>query len=763
MSSVDTQIAGNTGGNRLVSSQSFTLALFTVTLFVSALLLFSVQPLFTKMVLPQLGGSPSVWSVAMVFFQGVLLAGYGYAHILTRYTKPKVALIIHALVLLTAFVALPITISSNWGAPPESGQAFWLIGLFLASVGLPFFAVSANGPLLQAWFSRTSHPHADDPYFLYGASNVGSFAALISYPIFLEPVFSLGTQAWMWSAGFAVLAVLIVSSGMIAARSGVSAAAVAPKSALRDNVPTLRQRATWVGLAFVPSGLLVAVTQHISTDIAAAPFLWVMPLALFLLTFVITFQRKPILKHRWMSNLLPFLVGPILVSLFVTASSLWAVIGTVILHFSVFFVSAMVCHGELVRRRPSATHLTEFYLWMSFGGVLGGIFTSLVAPEIFSTVVEYPLLITVVFLCRSELYQAFTGPWRRDIMIVFGIAGLLLVPRLFGFSFDVDTEIFYYVALGGFAGLVMLSRELPVRHLALVASVLIIGSVYKSGLATENDRSFFGVNKITETRDGQYRLLYQGTTLHGAERVRNADGTPVTGKPVPTTYYYEGGPLYQTITALRETHGGVLNVAAVGLGSGSLACAARPGDNWKFFEIDPTVVKIARDPTKFRFMSECGKDMPVILGDARLTIANEAKGGFDLIILDAFSSDAIPLHLLTKEAIGIYLDKLSENGAIVFHISNRHMRLAEVVASVAATQDMVTFSLLKIADKTVNRFDESSIVAIIARDKSDLGKIASEGVWREVPVEKAIKPWTDDYSNIMAAIYRHYARGYEKN
>ncbi len=762
MSSIDTQFEDTQASQRglHLTKQNLTLLIFTVTLFTSAMLLFSVQPLFTKMVLPRLGGSPAVWSIAMVFFQGVLLAGYAYAHALTKFTRPKVALTIHALVLMTAFLALPISISSEWGAPPESGQAFWLLGLFLVSVGLPFFAVAANGPLLQAWFSRTNHPHASDPYFLYGASNVGSFAALISYPIFFEPVFRLGTQAWLWSAGFALLGFLIITCGLITARSGVNKASVSASTNLNDAAPTLKERATWVALAFVPSALLVAVTQHISTDIAAAPFMWVIPLALFLLTFVITFQRKPILKHSWMSIALMMLVGPLIASLYIEVTGLYAVIGLTILQFVMFFVAAMVCHGELVSRRPSATHLTEFYLWMSFGGVLGGIFTGLVAPQIFSTVMEYPLLIAVVFLCRSELYKNLDRSIRLELLVVALVTAVLLLPAAWGFSFDAKSGNIYYIGIAMFVTFLLLNRDKPVRHLAVVVSMLVVGGFYDSSLGSaEYKRSFFGVQKVAESKDGQYRLLFSGTTLHGAERIRNEDGSKFVGKPIPTSYYYADSPMVQAIEAVRKVRGGRINVAAIGLGSGSLACYSKPGENWKFFEIDPVVVGIARDPSKFRFLSACAPDMPIEIGDARLTLANETNKTYDVIVLDAFSSDAIPVHLLTREAIALYLDKLTDNGVLVFHISNRHMQLAGVLSSIASTSNLVSYNLLKAPDKTEpgRRFDEASMVAVLARNKADLGEISTAGVWRNEPVDATIKPWTDDYANILSAIYRKYS------
>ena len=376
------------------------LAIFIASVFLSAALLFVVQPMFAKMVLPRLGGAPSVWSVAMVFFQSALLAGYAYAHLLTRYVPGRVSIIVHLALMITAFFALPLAIAAGWGRPPVSGQAFWLLGLFAASIGLPFFALAANGPLLQAWFARSEHKAAKAPYFLYAASNIGSFFALISYPILIEPFIPLSSATRLWSIGFAILIVLIGCSGVLLWRALDQSAPGVADGTSEAMPPTWRDALSWASLAAVPAGLLVAVTAHISTDVAAVPLLWVLPLALYLLTFVIVFQSKPIIPHWLAVKLQPFFILLLLVQFVDPVGTItWAVA----IHIGVFFVFALVCHGELAQRRPPPHYLTAFYLWMSAGGMIGGIAAGLVAPYVFNWVAEYPILIVLAVLCRPGL------------------------------------------------------------------------------------------------------------------------------------------------------------------------------------------------------------------------------------------------------------------------------------------------------------------------------------------------------------------------
>ena len=365
---------------------------FTLAIFTSAFLLFAVQPMFTKMVLPQLGGSPAVWSVAMVFFQALLLAGYLYAHLSTRYLSTRAAMILHLALLAITAITLPIAVSGRFGAPPAEGQALWLIGVFLVSVGLPFFAVSGNGPLLQAWFSRSGHRHAADPYFLYGASNLGSFAALLLYPVLIEPLLPVKAQSLGWALGFGMLIALIALAALTIRHAGATRAAAHSSTTPK---PPLASVVKWIALSFIPSGLLVAVTAHISTDVAAAPFLWVIPLALFLLTFVLIFRDRPLLPMTAIERLLPILAGGmVLFSYF--GNSLFVLV--LLVHIGFFFAATLVCHNRLYAARPDAENLTAFYLWMSFGGVLGGLFSGLIAPVIFDRVAEYPILVVASML-----------------------------------------------------------------------------------------------------------------------------------------------------------------------------------------------------------------------------------------------------------------------------------------------------------------------------------------------------------------------------
>src|ERR1700676_3645761 len=406
--------------NRLV------LTVYTSAIFVSALLLFSVQPLFTKMVLPRLGGSPAVWSVAMVFFQSLLLAGYAYAHFLMQIRNRVIIVAVHLVLLVLALLTLPLSIASGWATPPSSGYAFWLLGLFAASIGLPFFALAANNPLLQAWFVRTGHPSGPDPYFLYASSNIGSFLALLSYPVLLEPMFSLRTQNLIWTGGYGLLIVLIASCGVLLLRSPANAAVEATREDADAPAPAWMLRARWIFLAAVPSGLLIAVTAHISTDVAAAPLLWVLPLSLYLLTWVLVFQSRPLLPHKWMLMLQPVAIAGVIVLLAVGGEqNLLLTLGG---HQLCFFVIAMACHGELARTRPAARYLTGFYVALSFGGMVGGLFAGLIAPYAFSWVAEYPILVVLAALCRPPGDERFPRWSRWYWPILLAVAVALIAP-----------------------------------------------------------------------------------------------------------------------------------------------------------------------------------------------------------------------------------------------------------------------------------------------------------------------------------------------
>lgn len=739
------------------------LVAYVAAIFVSAALLFAVQPMFTKIVLPRLGGAPSVWSVAMVFFQTMLLLGYAYAHGLTRWIPGWRSVVVHILVMVAAALALPLTIAAGWGLPPPEHEALWLVGLFAASIGLPFFALSANGPLLQAWFARTGHPSAGDPYFLYAASNVGSFLALISYPAAVEPFTRLGAQTQAWSALFWVLIALIMICGVLLARSRVAIASGHAAELVQTPGPTWKQSAQWVALAAIPSGLLVAITAHLSTDVAAVPLMWVVPLALYLASFVIVFQSKPVLRHRWMVLIEPFLiVGLAAVIVLEYSNYLFAIIA---LNLAAFFVIAMVCHGELARRRPAADHLTAFYLWMSAGGMIGGLSVGLIAPQIFSWIAEYPILIVLAILCRPGLKAPTdwlaAAQWTALLVLLGLIASQEHLPR-----YELDLNIFRGIVVILLSVSVLVWSH-PLRFALLIALTILIGRLYDSdGGTRESIRSFFGVHKITETADGQFRVLLHGTTIHGAQRLTNADGDEIEDRPEPLSYYHSGSPMAQTIKAARERAAGPIRVAVIGLGTGSLACYKEEGDTFHFYEIDRSVVRFSRDEPQFDFVPRCAPDAEIVLGDARLTLAARTGEPYDVIIVDAFSSDAIPVHLLTREAVAVYLSKLAPRGLIALHVSNRHLELASVAAGIARANGlsaMVGSGEPRGEEKDEDEGDGGdndagykfdSTVVTAARSDGDLELLAAMPGWKPIEPDPRQWIWTDDYTNIVGALFR---------
>lgn len=720
-------------------------------LLLSAFLLFSVQPLFTKMVLPRLGGSPATWSVALVVFQALLMGGYVYAHLLTRWLGIRPALAVHLGLMLLAGLALPIGVPAGWGRPPAEHEALWLVGLFASAIGLPFFALSANGPLIQAWFARSGHARADNPYCLYAASNIGSFAALVAYPLLIEPVLPLRVQAEAWLGGFIVLVLLILATGLSSASGGAGLSGAGPFGSgagmPASAAPGWRRRGAWIGLALVPSGLLVSVTAHLSTDVAAAPLLWVVPLALFLLTFVIAFRDGMVLpgsgpRGRALLRLQVWGTALALAS-FVVGFGLW---GGLALHLGLFFVSALICHATLYHLRPAPDRLTEFYVCVSLGGVLGGIACGLVAPLVFSRVVEYPLLIVAALACRPGFLAGGIRTWLAAVRpIALAGAGAAAVMGLAGTMLDV-AALPQLLALAG-AGLLAASWRDP--HRLAVAGVLALaaGLFAMRADAAVSVRSFFGIHRIVETADGTTRLLMHGTTVHGAMRLG-----PPDGPPEPLVYYTAPGPIGTAIRSVRAAQGGALGaVAVVGLGTGSLACHRRGAESWRFYEIDPEVIRIARDPGRFRFLSECGRDMPVVLGDARLTLA-DAPGGLGLLVIDAFSSDAIPAHLLTREALALYLEKLAPSGVLAMHITNRHLDLARILARVGAELGLSTYVAREAFPFDPVRFRAAATVAVLARDPADLGAVAADPAWTRIAPESDRRPWTDDFSNILQAM-----------
>jgi hypothetical protein len=731
-------------------------AVFGATLFSSALLMFLIQPMFAKMALPRLGGTAAVWSLALVFFQGVLLLGYAYAHLIVRFLSLRTGVVLHVMVMSGAVVSLPIAITSRWDMPPESGEALWLMGLFAASVGLPFFAISANAPLLQTWFSRSGHAQSSDPYFLYGASNAGSFAALVAYPLVVEPLLGLAPQTHLWSLGYILLVVMVSSCGYLATAAAAAATGTAvpePGAASLPAEVTWSNRLSWIALSFVPSGLLVGTTAHMATDLVSAPFMWVVPLALYLLTFVITFQAKPVVPHAFVLDRIGVIVAPLCLFALSPATQIWLVP----VHLLCVFMLMMACHGELVRLRPAAGQLTQFFLLMSVGGVLGGMFASLVAPAIFDSIVEYPLLIIAGFAAVGLVRNGgrLSGRFYQS---------LALVPVvLLGIWLAGDTAALKHGMMLGwllFALVLLLAtaRDQMAQAVILLTVMFIYQTVSRVPAPIMQSRSFYGVLSVFPAMDGRFHLLAHGTTRHGSQMMTDANGLRLTDHTEPQSYYYSNGPFGSLIRHMREDGRRLDNVAVVGLGTGAMLCHAQPGEDWSFYEIDPHVVTIAQDPNYFTFLRDCGPSR-IVLGDGRLKLAQEPAQKFDLIVLDAFSSDSVPAHLITAEALKVYMDKLKPDGLVVFHVSNRFMELgATIEGAVRQGGYHAWYNALDLSfwNPDPDRLDARPYLAVVTRSPGDARGLANDPAWHQAEADEAAPAWTDDYSNVLGAIWRKY-------
>jgi hypothetical protein len=728
---------------RSTASQTATLLLFGATLFLSAFLMFTIEPMFAKVALPLLGGSPEVWNTAMVFFQATLLLGYGYAHLSVKLLGLRRQPLVHLALLALTLLVLPIA-AVSWTPPLERSPVLWLIGFLAVSIGAVFFAVSATAPLIQRWFGHMDHPAARDPYFLYGASNIGSIAALIAYPVIIERDLTIMEQELAWTYAYVLLAALIGVCALLSLRRASRASDLLISERVSDDGLNWRQRLEWTLLAFLPSSLLLGVTTYISTDIAATPLFWVVPLTLYLLSFVITFARRPILPHAWMVALQPLLLIPVALLFSDLSAVFW--LGNLFVHLLAFFVTAMVCHGELVKRRPATLHLTEFYLWMSLGGVLGGIFNALLAPVIFDDILEYPIVLVLACLLRPR--AAGASGWsslKLDLLIAIAIMALLTVPIAGSWQLSHRASAVLALIL---CTLMLISMHKRYRF-AMVFAITIFG-IAALGRQFEHlvqERSFFGVNRVMLDKSGEFNLLMHGTTLHGAEHRTSATRTE------PLTYYSKVGPLGQLFAGLEQSASPV-RIGLIGLGVGTTLCYRNGSDQWTIFEIDPVVVTLAHDQRYFHFLGDCAGDSPIMLGDARLSLVKTKPHEFDLLILDAFSSDAIPVHLLTREALALYLNKLTENGVLAFHITNRRLDLGPIVANLAADAGLVAYiqEHKATADMRENQYIRSSTWVVMSRAAGNLASLLSGGLWTKLEPQANMRLWTDDYSNILTAM-----------
>lgn len=729
------------------------LRLYAATIFLGALLLFLVQPMFARSVLPLLGGAPAVWNTALVFFQGALLAGYLYVYALDRWLRPGRQVVVHLALLAAAFVSLPIRPASGWAPPASAVPTWWLLGLLSASVGLPFFAVSATSPLLQRWFSHTRHPQAEDPYFLYSASNLGSMLALLAYPVLVEPLLGLRSQGVGWTWGYALLMLLIAATAAVSLRrwsaDGPSTRDEAHGGEQREEVPSTIgpgpwRRLHWILLAFAPSSLLLGVTHHLSTDVAAAPLLWVVPLALYLLTFVFAFARTPLIPGAWIVRAQAVTVV-VLALLFRQLDTSGFVI-SLGLHLVVFFLTALVCHSGLAARRPPTLHLTEYYLWISVGGVLGGAFTALLAPVVFESVLEYPLVIALA--CALRPWPA-TRPSvdKADLLIpvALGVA-LLVAVRGFGLWLPNLAPWIILTVLSALGLAVFSLRNRPLGFGLGVGVLLVFSSLNVPARHLEaRNRSFFGVHRVWTDPSGEFHLLQHGSTTHGAQSL-SAD---MSREPIG--YFSRISPVGQVMAA-RSKRGSPGRTGVIGLGAGTLACYAQPGEDWTFFEIDPVVVALARDRRLFTYLSQCAPDARIVLGDGRLSIGREPEASFDMLVLDAFSSDAIPVHLLTREAVELYLSRLKSDGVMLFHISNRYLELAPVLADVAGDLGLAArIQRHSVPDSMKRAHVFPSVWVAVAANGKALASV-TDARWQDLPPDRRRRRWTDDYSNIVRVI-----------
>jgi len=740
---------------------------FTITLTLSAGLLFWVQPMFAKMVLPMLGGAPAVWNTSMVFFQASLLAGYAYAHYSTRHLDLRYQSLLHVIVLAFAFLALPIGVATGWSPPTSTTPVGWLLALLAASIGLPVFAVSATAPLLQKWFAHTRHEDASNPYFLYAASNFGSILALLSYPFVIEPYVGLATQGWVWGAVYAGLVALVASCAFLMWKHFVPDApeTVVENPAGLETDVSAGLRFRWVLLAFVPSSLLLSVSAHITTDLASVPLLWIIPLVLYLLTFVIVFSKKPILSQHWMVRLHSYVVLLFVVVLY---TGIFVPLPfTLFFHLLTFFITAMVCHGELAKRRPTTKHLTEFYLWMSVGGVLGGMFNALVAPLVFDSIAEYPIAIVLACALRPMFKGERGGKWAQDIgypailaMVVFAVHAL--DPLTY---FPAEAQVAVLGILAAAAAMVVFGFSTRPLRFTLGVAVLMVSanvvSMYSGSFGSEfMTRSFFGVHRVIYDADAEVYSLMHGSTVHGSQ-AKNRDAWRE-----PLGYYIEDGPVGQLFEIIHENPV-PQQVGVVGMGTGAMACYRREQDQWTFFEIDAVILELAHDTHFFNYLNECGGDAKTILGDARRSLGEEPYRHFDLLVIDAFSSDSIPLHLITSEAILLYLDKLTEDGIVAIHISNKFMNLEPVLGNLVNDLKLAArIQLFNPRDdgfapdqatgqhENIMQYRLPSRWVALGRAEDALGPIAQDSRWKTLKQDPSIGVWTDDYSNIVQVMRR---------
>jgi SAM-dependent methyltransferase len=672
--------------------------LYGLTIFLSAFLLFQVQPLIGKMILPWFGGSASVWTTCMLFFQMLLLLGYLYSHWVVRFLSPRQQSLLHIALLAVCLLTLPLSPSDDWRPTGGENPTGRILALLAATIGLPYFVLSTTGPLIQAWFARERSGAV--PYRLFALSNFGSLLALLAYPVAVEPVLPTRWQSYAWSGLFVVFAVIC---SLLAWRGRLGETGHAVLHDGKQPAPSGRDRLAWVALAACPSILLVADTSYLTENIAPIPLLWVVPLALYLLSFIFAFERRGWYQRRLFLPLLVVGLGAMayLPTLGVSALPILVATGA---NLAAFFVACMVCHGELSRRQPHPAHLTGYYLMLATGGALGGLFVGVIAPTFFNSNYELSIGLVLTALVVSLVVlggHRFTSRRRQVAGWATALAATLVVA-------DIRVE----------------------DHIDDLED------------AKVTVRNFYGTLRVFargEDKDA-FRTLMHGQIVHGRQF---ADGAR---QDEPTTYYSRDGGAGRTLLA-KAAHG-PLRVGVIGLGVGTLAAYGRPGDDYRFYEIDPLVIDLAR--SQFTFLSRTKASTAMVLGDARLSLDREAPQQFDVLVADAFSGDAVPIHLLTREAFATYFRHLKPDGVLAIHVTNRFLNLAPVIKAAAESfgRQARAVAIAGDSDRLVFR----STWVLVSAEPAFYEEPQLRGAVAEIEAKPGFRLWRDDYSSVYAVL-----------
>lgn len=760
--------------------------MFTAAIFAGATLLFTCQPMVARMIVPLLGGAPSVWIVCSLCFQALLLAGYGYTHFVATRLPVRLQIVLQLALVAAVLLVMPIVVDeATVSSMTSRHHTLGLIALLLQTAALPFFVLSTSSPLMQRWFAELGE---HDPYHLYAASNAGSMVALLGYPLVVEPLLAVRGQSRALHLGFAVYTLLVVVCAALAVRRAapgrvdttpappqvhVDEHDLPPRSGLPGARPATaparwRERLLWIGLSFAPSSLLLGVTEYVTTDIASVPLLWVLPLALYLLSFIVAFAKQQPVRPSLVSRVLALVTaGVAALTLGRVAGPPWLVVGA---HVLLLFVASVVCHRGLAERRPHVSRLTEFYLLLSIGGVLGGAFNGLVAPFLFDDLYEYPIAIALVCLGRAAVKEPSVPPipgqrskldrTLRDVAFG-GALGLVTYGLVrYGASKQIDHGTSFGWMFGVPIVFALAWARRPVRFAIAVGGLLLAGMSHGGafGKTLWADRGFFGVLKVTQDREERFRLLVSGRAMHGRQALdpERAD--------VPLAFYYPTGPAGDVLGPLPLPNDGKPDlkpadaaprrVGVIGLGVGSLAAYARPGDDWTFFEINPAVVDVARDYFTYVKHAEERAKVSIEIGDARQRLREGGEGRFDVLVLDAFSSDAVPVHLVTREAIAVYRRALRDGGLLLAHVTNDHVRLPPIFGALAREGGLR--ALIRTDDHPtpadVKLGKSPSQWVLLARSPAELERFDARTEWLPLGADASQSVWTDDYANVLGAL-----------